>query len=64
MSNKLTPMINEVTLVNERITRRRIRHTLCVLSLVFVHALTEVSDLTVKNVFYTTLESVVDQCTR
>ena len=29
-----------------------------------VYALTEASDLTVKDVFYSTLESVVDQCPR
>ena len=35
-----------------------------VVSLVFVYAPTEVSDLTVKDAFYATLESVVDQCPR
>ena len=29
-----------------------------------MHALTEASDLTVKDIFYATLESVVDQCPR
>ena len=33
MSNKLTPMIIEVTPVSERIVRRRIRHSLGVISL-------------------------------
>ena len=33
VSNKLTPMIIEVTPVNERIMRRRIRHSLGVISL-------------------------------
>ena len=64
VSNKLTPMIIEVTPVNEYTFRRRIRHSLCVISLVSVYAPTEVSDLTVKDAFYTTLESVVDQCPR
>ena len=64
MSNKLTPMIIEVTLVNERITRRRIRHSLGVISLLSVYALTEASDLTVKDAFDATLDSVVDQCHR
>ena len=36
VSNKLTPMINEVTPVNEHIMRRRIRHSLGVVSLVSV----------------------------
>ena len=58
VSNKLTPMIIEVTPVNERIMRRRIRHSLCVISLVSVYAPTEASDLTVKDAFYATLESV------
>ena len=64
VSNKLTPMINKVTSVNEHITRLRIRHSLGVISLVSVYAPIEVSDLTVKNAFYTTLKSVVDQCPR
>ena len=57
-------MIIEVTLVNEHIMRRRIRHSLGVVSLVSVYAPTEASDLTVKDTFYATLESVVDQCPR
>ena len=32
--------------------------------MVSVYALTEVSDLTMKDAFYATLESVVDQCPR
>ena len=55
--NKLTPMIIEVTPVNERIMRLRIRHSLGVISLVSVYAPTEVSDLTVKEAFDATLES-------
>ena len=64
VSNKLTPMIFEGTPVNERIMRLRIRHSLGVISLVSVYAPTEASDLTVKDAFYATLESVVDQCPR
>ena len=64
VSNKLTLMMIELTLVNERIMRLMIRHSLGVISLVSVYALTEASDLTVKNAFYATLESVVDQCSR
>ena len=64
VSNKLTPMIIEVTPVNERIMSLRIRHFLGVISLVSVYAPTEASDLTVKDAFYATLESVVDQCPR
>ena len=64
MSNKLTPMIIEVTPVNERIIGLRICYSLGVISLVSVYAPTEASDLTVKDAFYATLESVVDQCPR
>ena len=60
VSNKLTPMINEVTPVNEHIMRRRIRHSLGVISMVSVYAPTETSDLTVKDTFDATLKSVVD----
>ena len=64
MSNKLTPMIIEVTLVKERIMRFRIRHSLSVVSLVSVYAPTEASDLTVKDTFNATLKSVIDHCPR
>ena len=64
VSNKLTPMMIEVTPVNERIMRLRIRHSLGVISLVSVYTPTEASDLTMKDAFYATLESVVDQCPR
>ena len=57
-------MIIEVAPVNERIMRRRIRHSLGVISLVSVYAPTEVRDLTVKGALYAALESVVDQCPR
>ena len=57
VSNKLTPMIIEVTPVNECVMRLRIRHLLGVISLVSVYAPTEASDLTVKDAFYATLES-------
>ena len=51
-------------MVDELIMRRRICHSLVVVSLVSVYAPDEASDLTVKDVFYATLESVVDQCPR
>ena len=44
--------------------RLRIRHSLGVLSQVSVYAPIKVSDLTMKDAFYATLESVVDQCPR
>ena len=58
VSNKLTPMIIEVTPVNERIMRLRIRHSLGVVFLVSVFAPIEVSDLTVKDALYAALGSV------
>ena len=65
VSNKLTPMIIEVTPANERIMRQRIRHSMVdAISLVSVCAAIEASDLTVKDTFYATLESMVDQCPR
>jgi len=54
----------EVTPFNKHIMRLRIRHSLGIVSLLSAQALTEVSDLTVKDAFFTTLESVVDQCPR
>ena len=44
--------------------RRRICHSLGVISLVSVYAPNEVSDLTEKDTFYATLKSGVDQCPR
>ena len=64
VSNKLTPMIIEVTLVKERFMRLRIRPFLGVISLVSVYAPNEASDLNVKDPFYATFESLVDQCPR
>ena len=57
-------MIIEVTPVNKRIMRLRICHSLGVISLVSVYAPTEASNLSMKDAFYATLESVVDQCPR
>ena len=57
-------MIIEVTPANEHIMRLRIRHSLGVISLVSVYAPSESSDLTVKDAFYTMLESVVYQRSR
>ena len=64
MSNKLTPMIIEVKPVNKRILRRRICPSFGVVTLVSVYAATEASDLTMKDAFYATLESVVGRCPR
>ena len=61
VSNKRTPMIIDISPVKERILRLRIHHALGVISLVYVYAPTEVSDLAVKDAFYATLEPVVEQ---
>ena len=61
VSNKLTPMFIEVTLVNKHIMRRRICHSLRVISLVSVYAPTKVSDITVKGTFDAGLDVVVDK---
>ena len=57
MSKKLTPMIIEVTLINERIMRPRIHHSLGVVSLVPGYPPTEVSDLAMKDALYAVQES-------
>ena len=44
--------------------RRRIRHSLGVVSLMSGYAPTEASDVTVKDAFYAPFESMVDQCSR
>ena len=64
VSNNLTPMIIEITPVNEHFMRQRIHHSLVVISLLSVCAPTEVRDLTVKDAFYAVLKSVVDQYPR
>ena len=46
--------------IRNSIMRLRIRHSLGVICLVSVYAPTEASDLTLKDAFYATLESVVD----
>ena len=64
VSNKLTPMIIEVSPLNKRIMRLRIQHSLGVISLVSILAPTEASDLTMKETFYAVLESGVGRCLR
>ena len=61
VSNKLTPMMIEVTRVNEHIMRLRIHHSLGVISLVSIYAPIE-SDLTVKEAFHVVLGPVVHHC--
>ena len=62
VTDRLLPMISEVTPVNERIMRPRVIHTLGVISLVSVYASTGVSEFFVKEAFYAQLQMVVDSC--
>ena len=64
VSDRLVPLVSEVTHVNERIMRLRIRHTLGVISVVSVYVPTEMRSTVEKDSFYTQLESVLDQCPR
>ena len=64
VSRRLVSLVTEVTPVNERIMRLRIRHSLGVISVVSVYAPTEMSDAVDKDSFYSQLESVLDQCPR
>ena len=64
VSGRLVPLVTEVTPINERIMRLRIRHSLGVISVVSVYAPTEMSDTVDKDSFYSQLESVLDQCPR
>ena len=53
-------MVTEVTTVNERFIRLRIYHALGVIFFVSVHALTGVSEISVKKEFYAQLHMVVN----
>ena len=55
-------LITEVTLVNERIMRLRISHTLRVFSLVSVCAPTGLCEFSANEAFYAKLQMVVDWC--
>ena len=57
-------MIIEVKPVNECIMKLGICHSLGVISLVSVYAPTELTDLNVKDAFWTALDSLVDQFPR
>ncbi|KAG0717729.1 Craniofacial development protein 2 [Chionoecetes opilio] len=62
ISSKLQPSVVEVTPVDERIMRVRMKHTLGFMSLVAVYAPTEVRKTEEKEMFYAKLNSVLDQC--
>ncbi|KAG0719096.1 Craniofacial development protein 2 [Chionoecetes opilio] len=62
ISSKLQPSVVEVTPVDERIMRVRMKHTLGFMSLVAVYAPTEMRKTEEKEMFYAKLDSVLDQC--
>ena len=64
VANWLAPMIMQVTPVNERLLRLRIKHSLGVFSLVIVYAPTEMANHDAKETFYAKLQSEVERCPR
>ena len=60
-SRLLQPSVVEVTPVDERIMRLRLKHSLGFMSVVAVYTPTEVCE-TEEEMFYAKLDSVVDQC--
>ncbi|KAG2466627.1 SVEP1 protein, partial [Polypterus senegalus] len=58
----LLPMVSDVTPFNECIMKLRLRHSLVSLCVVSVYAPTAVSDVSVRETFYSQLRSVVDGC--
>ncbi|KAG0711517.1 NECAP-like protein [Chionoecetes opilio] len=62
ISSKLQPSVVEVTPVDERIMRVRMKYTLGFMSFVAVYAPTEVFETEEKEMFYANLGSVLDQC--
>ncbi|KAG0717717.1 Craniofacial development protein 2 [Chionoecetes opilio] len=62
ISSKLQPSVVEVTPVDDRIMRVRMKHTLGFMSFVAVYAPTEMRKTEEKEMFYAKLDSVLDQC--
>ena len=62
ISSQLCSSVVEVTPVDERIMRVRLKHTLGFMSLVAVYAPTEMCETEEKEMFYAKLDSVLDQC--
>ena len=62
ISSRLQPLVVEVTPVDERIMRVRLKHTMGFMSLIAVYAPTEMCEMEEKELFYAKLDSVLDQC--
>ncbi|MEL6802745.1 MAG: reverse transcriptase domain-containing protein, partial [Bacteroidota bacterium] len=62
ISSRLQPFVVEVTPVDERMMRVRMKHTLGFISLIAVYAPTEVCKAEEKEMFYAKLNSILDQC--
>ena len=62
VANWLVPMIMQVTPVDERMMRLRIKHSLGAISLVVVYAPTEMANRDTKEAFYVSLQSEVGRC--
>ena len=62
VANWLVPMIMQVTPVDERMMRLRIKHSLGAISLVVVYAPTEMANRDTKEAFYVSLKSEVGRC--
>ena len=62
VSSGLQPSVVEVIPVDECIMRVRLKHTWGFMSLVAVYAPTEACGIDEKEIFYTKLDSVLDQC--
>ncbi len=62
ISSPLQLLVVEVTPVDERIMRVRLKHTLGFMSLVAVYAPTKMCETEEKEMFYAKLDSVLDQC--
>ena len=62
ISSRLQPSVVEVTPVDERILRVRLKHTMGFMSVIAVYAPTEMREMDEKELFYAKLDSILDQC--
>ena len=64
VSSRLQPSVVNIIPVDERIMQLRLKHTWGFMYLVAVYSPTELSGADEKEIFYTKLDSVLDQCPR